>query len=31
MKREDFKNITEEHRKICEEVLGNIRNNCKDI
>ena len=31
MKREDFVNITEEHRKICEEVLGNIRNNCKDI
>lgn len=31
MKREDFKNITEEHRKICEEVLGNIRKNCKGI
>ena len=31
MKREDFKNITEEHKKICEEVLGNIRNNCKGI
>ncbi len=31
MKREDFVNITEEHKKICEEVLGNIRNNCKDI
>ena len=31
MKREDFVNITEEHRKICEEVLGSIRNNCKGI
>ncbi len=31
MKREDFVNIAEEHRNICEEVLGNIRNNCKDI
>ncbi len=31
MKREDFVNITKEHKKICEEVLGNIRNNCKDI
>ena len=31
MKREDFVNITKEHRKICEEVLDNIRNNCKGI
>ena len=31
MKREDFVNITKEHRKICEEVLGNIRKNCKGI
>ena len=31
MKREDFVNITEEHRKICEEILGNIRKNCKGI
>lgn len=30
MKREDFKNVTEEHRKICEEVL-NGRINCKGI
>lgn len=30
MKREDFKNINEEHRKICEEVITG-RTNCKDI
>ena len=30
MKREDFKNINEEHRKICEEVIAG-RTNCKDI
>ena len=31
MKREDFVNIIEEHRKICEKFLGNIRKNCKGI
>lgn len=30
MKREDFVNITKEHRKICEEVITG-RTNCKDI
>lgn len=30
MKREDFKNITEEHKKICEEVV-NGKTNCGDI
>ena len=30
MKREDFVNIAEEHRNICEEVITG-RTNCKDI